>query len=216
MEIESLLKKNNNLKKIVLATMGIVLFILLAMTCFYMHKENVKKQKAIDEKIAKENATIEAMVKEKAVKNATTAGFDMQFTDEKTFCIEKDGVKYYFFIDASKVVIDRCEFLVETNVIVKKGNMEITITDLHNGNINVFYDDSRVVILDDGSEEGKYSTGYFICNEQFEDSSIEGGVIIDGEQKARDSHYTITQFITMEELKEQYNKALAICKQLNE
>lgn len=217
MGIKSLYKKNNNIKKSKIISIGIVLFILLLLTCICIHKENVKKQKAIDEQIAKENAAIEAITKEKAVKNAIKYDYDIQFTDAKTFCIEKDDVKYYFFIEASKVVFDNCEFLVETNEIVKKGNMEITITDLHDGNIKAFYDDSRVVILDDGAEEGQYSTGYFISNSEFDEESLTApDTLIDGDHKVKKAYDKIMCLTTIENLKEHYNQALAICNQLNE
>ena len=210
------MKKKDNIKKIFIIALGIMLLVILAITCFYIHKENVKKQKAIDEQIAKENAAIEAQVKEKVLDNVSKNGYSVEFSDEKTFCFEKDDVRYFFRIDKVGVCFDNCKFAVEKeNVSVKEGTVIITITNLGDGKVDVDYDDTRVVINDDGTEKGMFSGGYFICNDQFEDSSVEGSALIDGEQKARDSHYTITQFITMKELKDHYDQAVDICNQLN-
>ena len=100
---------------------------------------------------------------------------------------------------------------------VKKGTITIMITDLGDGMVDVFYDDSIVIIQDDGTEEGMYSGGYFISNTEFAEKSLTAPEnLIDGEHKVKKAYDRIMRFTTIENLKEHYNQALEICKQLNE
>ena len=193
-----------NMKKIkkVFALMIAAIICIFIVLFFYIHRETAKLQ--------------EAQVKAKLLFNASKKDYYLEFENEKAFCIEKDNVKYSFYITTSGVCFDECEFEVrEKGVIVKNGEVSLIIRQKDDGNVLVRYDDMRVVIRDDGTEEGMYCGGYFICNKDFEESSIEGSAIIDGYQKALDAYTWIKKFTTLEELKEQYNKALAICEQLN-
>ena len=201
-------------KKVIIASIGILLIIVIALVCFHINQEKVKKETAI----AEQNAEIEACIKEKAVVNAQKLNCSIEFTDEKDFCIEKDDVKYYFRVDISGVHLDYCEFAVkEEKITVKKGTITIMITDLGDGMVDVFYDDSRVIIQDDGTEEGMYSGGYFISNTEFAEKSLTAPEnLIDGEHKVKKAYDRIMRFTTIENLKEHYNQALEICKQLNE
>ena len=205
-------------KTIIIFSVCALLITFLGLTLFYRHHEMAEKQKALDEQKAIENAALEAQVKEKAIANASKNGYSTEFVDDKTFRINKDETTYQFRIDASGVCPDRCIFFVEEeNVSVKKGNIEITITDLDDGNISVSYDDTRVVINDDGTEELMYSCSYFISNTDFDiDSLVINPHIIDDKQKSINTYNIIMKYLTVDELKEQYNKALAICEQLNE
>ncbi len=55
---------NNKIKKNMLTFTVTLLFLVVALFCTYRYQESVKKEKAIDEQIAKENAAIEAITKE--------------------------------------------------------------------------------------------------------------------------------------------------------
>lgn len=208
----------NQGKKNLIISLGILLSIIIVLASYYTYRLNVKKEKAIAEQKAIENAAIETEIKRMAVNNAQKYGYAIEFTDEKTFCMKKDDVKYSFCIDVSGICFDCCEFAVEEeNVTVKKGTVILTITDLGDGNVDVDYDDTRVIIADDGTEEPMFSGSYFISNTDFDkESLVIQPQIIDDKQKSIDAYDKIMRFITVDELKEQYNKALAICKQLNE
>ena len=196
-------------KKYVIVSITILLLIFSVGIRCYMNREKVKKEKAIEEQKAIENAIIE---------NAKNYGYTIEFTDEKTFCMKKDEVKYSFCIDTSGVTFDYCEFYVEEeNVNVKEGDVVLKIKDMGNGEIKVRYDDTRIVILDDGTEEGKFSGSFFISNTEFsKDSLVDPDNLIDGEHKVKKAYDKIMRLTTIDNLKEHYNKALAICNQLNE
>lgn len=199
-------------KKVIIASIGILLILIIALVCFHINQ--VKKETAI----AEQNAEIEACIKEKALVNAQKSNYSIEFTDEEDFCIKKDDVEYYFRVDTSGVHLDYCEFTVEEeNITVKKGTITIMITDLGDGMADVFYDDSRVIIQDDGTEEGMYSGGYFISNTEFDEESLTApDTLIDGDHKVKKAYDKIMRLTTIENLKEHYNQALAICNQLNE
>lgn len=209
---------NNKIKKNMLTFTVALLFLVVALFCTYRYQESVKKEKAIEEQKAIENAVIEKEIKEKAISNAKNYGYTIEFTDEKTFCMKKDGVKYSFCIDASGVRFDYCEFYVEEeNVNVKEGDVVLKIKDIGNDEIKVRYDDTRIVILDDGTEEGKFSGSFFISNTEFDkDSLVIDANKIDDKQKSLDAYTWIMKFVTVDDLKEHYNNALAIRNQLNE
>jgi len=203
-------------KKYIIFSIAIILLIVCAGICCYKKQEKVKKEAAIAEQQAIEKA--EACIKEKAISNAQKYCYTIEFTDEKEFCIKKDDVNYYFRIDTSGTCFDRCKFAVEEeNVTVKNGTVILTIKDLGDGNVDVDYDDSRIIVLDDGTEEGMYSGGYFISNTEFDENSLVApDTLIDGEHKVKKAYDKIMRFTTKEKLKEHYNQALAICNQLNE
>ena len=209
---------NNKIKKNMLTFTVALLFLVVALFCTYRYQESVKKEKAIEEQKAIENAVIEKEIKEKAISNAKNYGYTIEFTDEKTFCMKKDEVKYSFCIDTSGVRFDYCEFYVEEeNVNVKEGDVILKIKDIGNDEIEVRYDDTRIVILDDGTEELMFSGADFVSNLDFDKESL---IIdpnkIDDKQKSLDAYTWIMKFVTVDDLKEHYNKALAICNQLNE
>jgi len=80
------------------------------------------------------------------------------------------------------------------------------LTDLRDGKVDVFYDDSRVIIQDDGTEKGQYSTGYFISNTEFEENSLVApDTLIDGEHKVKKAYDKIMRFTTIDNLKEHYD-----------
>lgn len=196
-----------------LVSIGALLVIFIISAFFYGHYSKAKKEQAIAEQKA-----IEAQVKEKAINNAKACGYSIEFTEDKTFFMEKDDVKYSFCISASGVCFDYCEFIeIEKDVNVKEGEVVLKIKNMEDGKIKVRYDDTRVIIADDGTEEGLFSGSYFISNTDFDkESLVIQPQIIDDKQKSIDAYDTIMKFTTVDELKEQYNKALAICKQLNE
>ncbi len=209
---------NNKIKKMIISVTVALLFLVVTLFCTYRYQESVKKENAIEEQKAIENAVIEKEIKEKAISNAKNYGYTIEFTDEKTFCMKKDEVKYSFCIDTSGVRFDYCEFYVEEeNVNVKEGDVVLKIKDIGNDEIKVRYDDTRIVILDDGTEEGKFSGSFFISNTEFsKDSLVAPDNLIDGEHKVKKAYDKIMRLTTIDNLKEHYNQALAICNQLNE
>ena len=194
------------------------MFIIIVLLCCYKYQEKLKKDKVRAEQKAQEDFIIKSCIKDKAIKNAEKYGYSIEFSDENVFFMEKDAVKYSFRIDVSGTCFDRCKFAVEEeNVTVKNGTVILTIKDLGDGNVNVDYDDSRIIVLDDGTEEGMYSGGYFISNTEFEENSLVApDTLIDGEHKVKKAYDKIMRFTTIDNLKEHYNQALAICNQLNE
>lgn len=203
-------------KKYIIFSIAIILLIVCVGICCYKKREKVKKEEAIAEQQAIENAGIEASIKEKAISNAQKYCYTIEFTDEKEFCIEKDNVKYFYIINASEVSLYSCEFYVEENVSVKEGTIEITLTNFGDGKVHAFYHDTRVIVLDDGTEKDKSSTGHFISSKEFDkDSLVIDNFLPDAEQNARDAYDTIMKFTTVDILKAHYNDALAICEQLN-
>lgn len=206
---------NNKINKIILPFTAVLFFLFVALFCIYSHQESVKAEKATEQQNAIENVVKE--IKEKAISNAKYYGYSIEFIDEKTFCMKKDEVKYNFCIDTSGVKFDYCEFYVEEeNVNVKEGDVLIKIKDMGNDEIKVRYDDTRIVILDDGTEEGKFSGSYFISNTEFEKESLSApDNLIDGEHKVKKAYNKIMHLTTIDNLKEHYNQALTICNQLN-
>lgn len=203
-------------KKYIIASIAIILLIFCVGICCYLKLEKVKKEEAIAKQQRIEKA--ESRTKEIALSNARKYFYPIEFIDKKEFCIKKDDVNYYLVIGTSGVYLDYCEFTIEEyDVKVKKGTVTIKISDLYDGTVDVSYDDSRVVILDDGAEERQYSTGYFISNYEYDiDSLTSFDNSIDGKHKVKKAYDYIMRLTTIENLKEHYNQALAIRNQLNE
>ncbi len=156
-------------------------------------------------------------MKEKAIDNASKNGYNAEFIEKKKFFIEDNEVKYYFLIDASGVCFDECEFEVqEDGVKVKDGALLISIRHKDNNNISVRYDDTRIILLDDGTEKAMYSGMFFISNTDFDkESFVINSFVPDAEQKALEAYNTIMKYTSADKLKKEYNQALAICKLLN-
>lgn len=212
-----MIMKKNQRKKILFVSIGILLLLAIVLSCIF-HYQLMKKEKAIAEQKIQEASVIKSSIKEKAINNAKKYGYSIEFTDEDTFSMEEAQVKYSFRIDVSGICFDRCTFAVEEeNVTVKEGTVMLTIKDLGNGNVDVDYDDSRILLSEDGTEELMFSGADFISNSDFDKETL---VIdpnkIDDRQKSLDAYTWVMKFVTVDNLKEQYNKALIICNQLNE
>ncbi len=195
--------KNNAYKTVLLIFTGIILGIFLTSTCIDVYRKAVKKH--------------EAQVKEKAIDKASKNGYNAEFIEKKKFFIEDNEVKYYFLIDASGVCFDECEFEVqEDGVKVKDGALLISIRHKDNNNISVRCDDTRIILLDDGTEKAMYSGMFFISNTDFDkESFVINSFVPDAEQKALEAYNTIMKYTSADKLKKEYNQALAICKLLN-
>lgn len=212
-----MIMKKNQRKKIFFVSIGILLLLAIVLS-YIFHYQWIKKEKAIAEQKIQEASVIKSSIKEKAINNAKKYGYSIEFTDEDTFSMEEAQVKYSFRIDVSGICFDRCTFAVEEeNVTVKEGTVMLTIKDLGNGNVDVDYDDSRILLSEDGTEELMFSGADFISNSDFDKETL---VIdpnkIDDRQKSLDAYTWVMKFVTVDNLKEQYNKALIICNQLNE
>ena len=58
---------------------------------------------------------------------------------------------------------------------------------------------------------------FFISNTDFDkESFVINSFVPDAEQKTLEAYDTIMEYSSVDELKEKYNQALAICDQLNE
>ena len=136
------MKKNNVIKTLIIFFSIILLFAVLTSICVHIHRVMVKKQ--------------EMQVQERAINNASKNGYLTEFVEKNKFCIEKDNVKYFYIINASEVSLYSCEFYVEENVSVKEGTIEITLTNFGDGKVHAFYHDTRVIVLDDGTEKVVY------------------------------------------------------------
>ena len=198
------MKNINDLKRIITIIACTLLFFFMISGCAFSDHEKISKK--------------EEQVKARMLENADKNGYAVEFNDEKTFCIKNGQVAFYYIITPSKVDFDYCEFVTEEEgVEVKEGEILITIRKKENGNVRVRYHDNRVVVLEDGTEKGMYSCGYFISNMDFDkDSLVIDDFILDDKQKSLDAYDTIMEFVTVDELKEHYNEALSICNQLNE
>ena len=158
---------------------------------------------------------IEHGTKEKAIKNGNSYGYDISFINCNSFCLEKDGIKFFYKINFSRIDFEKCIFLAEEEgVDVKEGQVEIYIENKSADKLSILYHDNRLVIRDD-KEEKYYNTGGYICDKNFDEASIEGDAIIDGEQKALDAYWGIMRITTINDLKTYYDQALSICDQLN-
>ncbi len=151
-------------------------------------------------------------IKEKAKEN----GYDLESVDNRTVCVEDGDAKYYYNIWIFGVNFDRCEIKVEEEgVEVKKGEAIISIENENRNKVRVTVHDSRVLINSDGSEEEQYTVTYYICDKKFDASSIESKTMIDSDAKAEKAYKHVERFLTTEELKDYYDKALTIRDRLN-
>ena len=155
----------------------------------------------------------EHRIKEKVINNGNRNGYNISFTDNKHFWLEKDDAEFFYNISTSGIEFEKCIFRAEEkDVEVKSGQVEIYI-EKKNDRLQVWYHDSRLVIRDN-KEEQHYDTGGFICNKNFDENSVEGDAIIDGEQKAMDAYWGIMRITNTDNLKSHYDQALAICDEL--
>ena len=101
---------------------------------------------------------------------------------------------------------------------VKEGSVTISIEEYFKDKekLQISCDDNRIVVLDSGEEEQKLAHNFFVIDKEFEKLSIVHKGLVDGEGKAKKSYNYTMQFVTPEELKEYYNKAISIRDQLNE
>lgn len=198
------MKKNNFEKTVIPIAVGVLMAILISITYIRIHGIIAMRQ--------------ETQVKERILANASQNNYEAIFVDDKRFYIDEDKVKYYFDVEISGVRFDKCEFIVEEdNVKVKEGEIQIRIRNIENDKVNVGYHDSRVLLLDDGTEKSRSSTGYFISNAEFDENSltIPNTLIPDIEYKVQSDYQMIMKFTTVDTLKECYSKGLKICEQLN-
>ena len=148
--------------------------------------------------------------------NADKYGYSIEFIDDKNFYIEEDDAKYCYSIGAFGVKFDECEIPVaEEGVEVTEGETTITIKKESNGKVRVGVHDTRVVINDEGEELDRFMINYFIVNKSFDASTIKSKEIIDPEGKALNAYNRTMDFLTMDELRNYYDRAQAICGQLN-
>ncbi|RKM55282.1 hypothetical protein D6853_11220 [Butyrivibrio sp. X503] len=153
---------------------------------------------------------------DKISKNAENNGYTLNNQNEKILYIEKGGALYYYEVGVFDIHFDKCVIPVkEEDVEVKKGKAEVIISEENKNKVRVTVHDSRVLINDDGSEEEQYAVTYYICDKKFDSSSIESKTMIDSDVKAKKAYKHVERFLTTEELKDYYNKALTIRDQLN-
>ncbi|MBR4356935.1 MAG: hypothetical protein IKQ00_03335 [Butyrivibrio sp.] len=155
--------------------------------------------------------------KEKIIKKANEAGVNIEFSGSKIFCIKEGAVTYYYNLGISEVDFIKYDISVEEpGIKVKEGDLIVSIKKRHNNEIQGSYDDSRIVLKEDGSEKLSFSSMFFVCNDNFDRSSLVTTGWIDAEQKAIDAYEIVIGYVPIENLKQYYNRALTLCNQLNE
>ena len=197
------MNKNKSTKNIIIIFASVFFVLFIALACRGIYVSTIHKR--------------EKQVKDYLIENARRNAYSMKFVEDNKACIEKENVKYYYLINPTNVTFYSCEYIVkDESENIKDGNVEITITDLGSGKINVFYHDTRTMILDDGTEEYNGSCGNFTSNAEFDKESFYINYFVpDAEHKTLEDYNSIMKFTTVEELKKHYNEALSICEVLN-
>ena len=157
--------------------------------------------------------------KEQIIDRSNAIGVSVEFSGPKTFFIKEDSVTYCYDMSISGVKFVRYYISVdEPGVNVKKGEVIVNIQpEGKNQNlVRGSYDDTRIVITDDGKEEPLYSGSFFVCNNEFEESSLVFTGVLDAEQDTIDAYNRVSKLVPVEDLKQYYNRALTLCNQLNE
>ena len=157
--------------------------------------------------------------KEMVIEKVNKVGLSVEFSGPKIFFIKEGPVTYCYDLKMSGVKFIKYDISVEeSGVKVKEGNLIVSIKKgrKHENEIQGSYDDSRIVVTDDGTEKVSFSSMFFVCNDNFDRESLVTKGWIDAEQKAIDAYEIVTGYVPIEELKQYYNRALEICNQLNE
>ncbi len=156
--------------------------------------------------------------KEMIIEKANKAGLSVEFSGPKIFFIKEGPVTYCYDLKMSGVKFIKYDISVEeSGVKVKEGDLIVSIKRRdHDNEIQGSYDDSRIVVTDDGTEKVLFSSMFFVCNDNLDRESLVTKGWIDAEQKAIDAYEIVTGYVPIEELKQYYNRALEICNQLNE
>lgn len=157
--------------------------------------------------------------KEMITEKANKAGESVEFSGYKNFSIKEGAITYFYTLGIAKVKFIKYEIVVEEpDKKVKKGELTVSVQnkDKDGKQIEGSYDDTRTLIADDGTEKNMHSGMFFICNNNFDRSSLVTTGWIDAEQKAIEAYESVTGYVPVEELKQYYNRALTICNQLNE
>lgn len=155
--------------------------------------------------------------KKMIIDRSNAVGVHIEFSGPKTFFIKEGAVTYYYNLGISEVDFIKYDISVEEpGIKVKEGDLIVSIKKRHNNEIQGSYDDSRIVLKEDGSEKLSFSSMFFVCNDNFDRSSLVTTGWIDAEQKAIDAYEIVIGYVPIENLKQYYNRALTLCNQLNE
>ena len=156
--------------------------------------------------------------KEMIIEKVNKAGLNVEFSGDKIFYIKEGPVTYWYDLEISGVKFIKYDiFVEESGVKIKEGDLIVSIKRRdHDNEIQGSYDDSRIVVTDDGTEKVLFSSMFFVCNDNFDRESLVTKGWIDAEQKAIDAYEIVTGYVPIEDLKQYYNRALEICNQLNE
>ena len=157
--------------------------------------------------------------KKMIIDRSNAVGVHIEFSGPKTFFIKEGPVTYCYDMSISGVKFVRYYISVdEPGVKVKKGEVIVNIQPEGNNHnlVRGSYDDTRIVIADDGKEEPLYSGSFFVCNDEFEESSLVFTGMLDAEQDTIDAYNHVSKLVPVEKLKQYYNRALTLCNQLNE
>ena len=147
------------------------------------------------------------------------AGEPAEFSGYRNFSVKEGAVTYFYKLEIADVKFVKYEIVVEEpDREVKEGEITVSVRnkDKKGNRIVGRYDDTRVVIEEDGTEKYMYSGMSFISNRNFDRSSLYTKGLLDAEHKAIEAYEAVTGYVPIEELKRYYNRALEIRDQLND
>ena len=156
-----------------------------------------------------------ASPKEKLESKAEENGYDIEFIDNKIFCIHEEDASYYYKRTLTGIKFVKCEIPVsEDNVTVLEGSVKIIITDHKWNKVQVVTDDDRVIIDENGKKRLCFSYVRFISNKNFDEDSLDPIGPLDGEHKAKKGYKAAMKYLTKEDLINYYTRSYEILENL--
>ena len=150
---------------------------------------------------------------------ADALGVYLEFIDKKSFFIDMDSSQYYYYINSSGVIFDKCVIDVfEPEVQVEDGEVNITVENFERdkNKRRVGIDDSRKIIDKEGKEKRHFMHCFYICGKDFSRDSIVAGEELDAKHKADKAYNAVNKYLSSEDLKSYYDQAISLENQLND
>ena len=170
-----------------------------ATSCSFTNKFEVQKEEVLQ--IADENA------------------YFIEFIDKKNFFIEMDSSQYYYHINSSGFIFDKCIIDVfEPEVQVVDGKVSITVENFERdrNKRRVRIDDSRKIIDKEGKEKRLFMHYFYICGKDFSRDSIVAGEELDAKHKADKAYNAVNKYLSSKDLKSYYDQAISLENQFND
>ena len=146
-------------------------------------------------------------------------GVYLEFIDKKNFFIDMDSSQYYYYINSSGVIFDKCVIDVfEPEVQVVDGEVNITVENFERdrNKRRVRIDDSRKIIDKEGKEKRHFMHSFYICGKDFSRDSIVAGEELDAKHKADKAYNAVNKYLSSEDLKSYYDQAISLENQFND